>query len=396
MSVPVQPANQPPSDPYTERVQPIMTRLESFWQRVSDGMELNQLWRQFQTDARSSYRLYSREIDTSRTPGIGKAKHYFRLVLQFFWAVMDKLTPARRVLLLVALVLLLGPTGEARWQGSEGHMTFLAFDSHFWGGLLLLLLLILEVTDRVVMKRDLQIAKEIQTWLLPTIPPQVPGLQIAFATRAANTVAGDYYDVFPRHGSAASDGTFLIAIADVAGKSVPAAMLMATFQASLKTLSASSDSLPQLVSRVNQYACTNSQNGRRFTTAFLAEYDPTTRALTYVNAGHNAPILRRTSGALEGLQVGGVPLGIQADAAYDSACVTLQSGDWLVVFTDGVIEAENTRAEEYGEARLQGMLNANATVAPGVLLNVVMADLDRFVGSAPQHDDVTLMLLRVT
>jgi phosphoserine phosphatase RsbU/P len=372
-----------------------MTRLEKFWQRVTDGMRLNELWNQFRADARSSYQLYSREVDSTWTPGVGRAKHFFNLVGQFFWAIILKLTPARRVLLLVALVFMFGPSGEASWESSGGQIKILAFDSHFWGALLLLLLLVLEVADRVVMKRDLQIAKEIQAWLLPPNPPPVPGLEIAFATRPANTVAGDYYDVFPRPASGSSVSTFLIAVADVAGKSIPAAMLMATFQASLKTLSATSGSLTDLVRRMNTYAISNSQNGRRFTTTFLAEYDPASRSLTYVNAGHNAPILRRRTGAIERLETGGIPLGIQ-DVLYESGTVTLQSGDWLVIFTDGVIEAENNRAEEYGEVRLLTMLHANTAVSPDVLLSAIMSDLDRFVGTAPQHDDVTLMLLRAS
>ena len=167
-------------------------------------------------------------------------------------------------------------------------------------------------------------------------------------------------------------------------------MLMATFQASLKTLANTAGSLTELVGRMNTYACTNSQNGRRFTTAFLAEYDPASRNLTYVNAGHNAPILRRQTGAIERLQTGGIPLGIQENVPYESGTVTLQSGDWLVIFTDGVIEAENIRSEEYGEARLLTMLHANVAVTPAMLLNTIMLDLDRFVGNAPQHDDVTL------
>jgi hypothetical protein len=370
-----------------------MSRLDRFWQRVTDGMRLNELWQQFRADARSSYQLYSREVDPTHAPGVGRVKHFFNLVGQFFWAIILKLTPARRVLLLVALVFMLAPGGEASWQSSEGGVKILAFDSHFWGALLLLVLLILEVGDRVVMKRDLQIAKEIQTWLLPPNPPQVPGLEIAFATRPANTVAGDYYDVFPRPSSGSSAATFLIAIADVAGKSIPAALLMATFQASLKTLSATSGSLTDLMRRMNTYAASNSQNGRRFITTFLAEYDPASRSLTYVNAGHNAPILRRQTGAIERLQTGGIPLGIQ-EAPYESGTATLQTGDWLVIFTDGVIEAENGRAEEYGEIRLLTMLHANTAVSPPILLNAIMADLDRFVGAAPQHDDVTLMLLR--
>jgi hypothetical protein len=383
----------PPQDKYTARVEPIMVRLEKFWQRVTDGMRLNELWKQFQADARSSYRLYSQDVDVTSTAGVTKGKRFFNLAGQFFWAIIEKLTPARRVLLLIALVFLFSNV-ESSWQGGGGETRALYLGSSFWGGLLLLVLLVLEVADRVVMKRDLQIAKEIQAWLLPASPPAVPGLEIAFATRPANTVAGDYYDVFARPGSGSSGETFLIAVADVAGKSIPAAMLMATFQASLKTLSTEPGSLVELVGRMNAYACSNSQNGRRFTTAFIAEYDPPSRSLTYVNAGHNNPILRRQSGNIERLGLGGVPLGILENAPYQSGTVTLQTGDWLVIFTDGVVEAENHRQEDYGEARLFTVLQAGVTYASPALLNYIMADLDRFVGNAPQHDDVTLMLLR--
>ena len=207
-------------------------------------------------------------------------------------------------------------------------------------------------------------------------------------------MAGDYYDVFARPTTGDQAETFLIAIADVAGKSVPAAMLMATFQASLKTLSAAPVALTELVSRMNRYACTNSQNGRRFTTTFIADYDPPTRQLTYVNAGHNNPILRRQSGTLERLQVGGIPLGILADAVYESSSATLATGDWLVIFTDGVIEAENNAQHEYGEERLIAMLHSGVALTPQEMLNSIMIDVDRFVGNAPQHDDVTCMLLK--
>jgi phosphoserine phosphatase RsbU/P len=369
-----------------------MRRTERFWRRVTDGMELSQLWNQFRLEARSSYRLYSQEVDATRTPGIGSGKHFVNLGVQFFWAIIEKLSPARRIILLIALLFLIF-NGGVSWRSAHGELRVFEFDGAMWGALLLLLLVILEVADRVVMKRDLQIAKEIQEWLLPANPPAVPGLEIAFATRAANTVAGDYYDVFPRP-SSLPDETFLIAIADVAGKSIPAGLLMATFQASLKTLAGTAASLTELVGRMNAYACSNSQNGRRFTTTFIAEYYSATRNLIYVNAGHNPPILRRNTGAMERLNEGGIPLGILADAPYKSGTVTLQSGDWLVIFTDGVTEAENESAEEYGEARLLNILYANSTLTPALLLDTMMRDLDRFVGDAPQHDDVTLVLLK--
>jgi phosphoserine phosphatase RsbU/P len=371
-------------------------RAEQFWQRVTEGMEVDELWSQFRKDAHSSYRLYSQDVDSTRVAEVPPLKHYFSLARQFFWAIVEKLTPARRVLLLLALVLIIIPGGEWSWTTHSGEVKVFALDFHFYGGLLMFALLILEISDRVVMKRDLQIAKEIQAWLLPANPPVVPGLEIAFTTRPANTVAGDYYDIFARAREGDESSTFLIAIADVAGKSVPAAMLMATFQASLKTLSSTPGTLPELVGRMNRYACSNSQNGRRFTTAFVAEFDPASRRLTYVNAGHNNPILRRRQGLIERLGIGGMPLGIVEDAQYQSGELTMESGDWLVAFTDGVIEAENSLQQEYGEERFITMLHSGAMLTPTMLLNAIMVDLDRFVGSASQHDDVTCMLLRAT
>ena len=293
---------------------------------------------------------------------------------------------------LFTLRAVLFPGGDFNWHGEAGNVSF-SMNTHFYGGLLMFLLLILEVGDRVVMKRDLQIAKEIQTWLLPAEPPAIAGLELAFSTRPANTVAGDYYDVFPRW-----DGErqkFVFAMADVAGKSIPAALLMATIQSSLKTLAAGPASLPEIVARMNQYACSNSQNGRRFTTAFLAEYDPASRTLIYVNAGHNPPILRRQSGALERLDAGGIPLGILETAPYAAGSVVLQNGDWLVIFTDGVVEAENNRGDEYGEQRLLFVVHTSANLAPSQMLRNLSEDLDRFVAGAPQHDDVTCMLVKV-
>ena len=368
------------------------TRMNQFWQRVTDGLELNQLWNQFRTDARASYRLYSREIDSTPTEGVKTGRHWWEVSKQFFWAILEKLSPARRVLLLVALLMILF-NPELSWSTKEGTHV-IGFDLRLWGGLLMFFLLILEIADRVVMKRDLQIAREIQMWLLPANPPQVPGMEIAFATRPANTVADDYYDVFPRPASASANPSYLIAVADVAGKSIPAALLMATFQASFKTLSATPSSLPELVESMNSYACSNSQGGVRFTTAFLAEYEPATRTLTYINAGHNRPILRHSSGPIERLDAGGLPLGITADAIYQSGTVTWETGDWLVVFTDGVVEAVNEPGVDYGEERLISILNAGTETSPVKMLSHIMVNLDLFVGNTPQHDDITCLLIK--
>ncbi|HEX3352069.1 MAG TPA: PP2C family protein-serine/threonine phosphatase [Terriglobales bacterium] len=369
-------------------------QLDNFWQRVTEGVEIGQLWKQFHADARSSYRLYSRDFQP-RAPEESRRHHFFHTAQELSWAILEKLTPARRVLLLLGVVLLVLPGGGFSYHGKSGEVEVVEFDSRFYGGAVLFVLLMLEVADRVVMKRDLEIARDIQRWLLPAAPPQVPGMAIAFATRPANTVAGDYYDVFARPASAGGESRFLLAVADVAGKSIPAALLMATFQASLRTLSTTSSSLAEIVAGMNQYACTNSQGGLRFTTAFLAEFDPATRSLTYINAGHNNPIVRRSSGTIEYLVAGGLPLGIRAQAVYESGSSVLQAGDWLVIFTDGLIEAMNERGDEYGEPRLLEVLRAGAGSQPDELLRRMLADVDAFVGATPQHDDITCMLVKI-
>jgi len=384
----------PPAPPTSTQRPTVVAGMRRFWRRVTEGLEVSQLWSQFESEARASYRLYSRDVAAKTPEGLTKSGRRLQVVKDFFWAVLEKLSPARRVLLLAALVLLILPSGGTTYQGPHGEVHGGEFHFEFWGGLLMFVLLMLEIADRVVMKRDLQIAREIQTWLLPGAPPQIPGISIAYATRPANTVAGDYYDVFPRPGRTSEENRVVFAVADVAGKSIPAAILMATFQASLKTLSTAQVPLTELVTNMNKYACSNSQGGLRFTTAFLAEYDAARRVFTYINAGHNNPILRRSNGLIERLDVGGLPLGIQPEAKYESASVALAPGDWLIIFTDGVVEAENAYQAEFGEARLLSTIAANATTTPAEMLHRLLAELDLFVGNTAQHDDVTCLLVK--
>jgi phosphoserine phosphatase RsbU/P len=383
---------QPCGQPATRR-SGLFDQLHQFWQRVTEGLEISQLWKQFHADARSSYRFYQRDFD-ARAPQRTWRHNFFHTAQELAWAILDKLTPARRVLLLSGIVLLIFPAGGFSYHGRSGQVEIQEFDFHFFGGALLFILLMLEIADRVVMKRDLEIARDIQKWLLPPSAPAVPGLAIAFATRAANTVAGDYYDMFQRSASENGEPSFLLAVADVAGKSIPAALLMATFQASLKTLSMTPCSLTELVSGMNHYACSNSQDGLRFTTAFLAEFSPANKILTYINAGHNAPILRRSSGAVERLSAGGVPLGILPRGDYESGSLVIGSGDCLVIFTDGLVEAVNERDEEYGEPRLLNLLQLGAQAGPDELLRQMMSQVDVFVGETPQHDDITCMVVK--
>src|SRR5713226_7516751 len=357
-----------------------MDRLRHFWQRVSEGRQIDDLWSQFAADARSSYGFYDRDVDWEEIHKLPPWRRPLHVARQFFWALLLKMSPARRVLLLIAFVML-------ALSAINQQMNFTGIAVLF-----LLLLLSLELADKVIMKRDLEIAREIQSWLVPSQSPEVSGADIAFATRPQNSVAGDYYDAF--YPNSEDREKLMVVIADVAGKSVPAALLMATLQASLHTIAGENAALADLVARLNRYACAHSLNGLRFTTAVLSEYNPTLRRLTYVNAGHNAPILRRANGSLETLEVGGLPLGIQSGGKYETASLELEAGDALIFFTDGVVEAFNESGEEFGNERWLSAIRNLPDWDASQTLQFLMKRVDEFVGATRQSDDITCMVFR--
>jgi phosphoserine phosphatase RsbU/P len=363
-------------------------RLRNFWQRVSEGRQIDELWSQFTADARASYTFYMKEVDEEELGRRRGVYRFLHIAKTLFWSMLTKMTPARRVLLLIALVMLV--MSGFKFQFGRNF----SFDVNFVGiaALLFLLLLSLELADKVTMKRDLEIAREIQMWLVPSEPPEVPGADIAFATRPQNSVAGDYYDAF--YPDPENKERLVMVIADVAGKSVPAALLMATLQASLRTIAGEGVPVAELVTRLNRYASAYSLDGRRFTTAVLCEYEPATRQLTYVNAGHNAPILRRADGTFEKLEVGGLPLGIKLGAEYQTATLELRSRDALIFFTDGVVEAFNESGEEFGNSRWQGTISSMPVWNAQETLQFLMKRVDEFVGATRQSDDITCLVFR--
>ena len=385
-------ASAPPTPGTAAPRQAPIERVQNFWQRVSEGRALDDLWNQFAADARSSYGFYGKDVDWEEIQKLPRWKRAFPVVRQFFWALMNKLSPARRVLLLVGLIMLLFSNVRIS-SGNNGNGN-VDVNLQFVAALLFLFLLSLELADKVIMKRDLEIAREIQTWLVPSEPPAIPNAEVAFWTRPQNSVAGDYYDAFYPLGDAASGGKLMLAMADVAGKSVPAALLMATLQASLRTLASEGLPLTPLAVRLNRYACEHSLGGQRFTTAVLGEYDPSTRKLAYVNAGHNSPIIRRADGRTERLESGGLPLGITTEATFLTAEVELHAGDLLVLFTDGVVEAFNSAGEEFSDARLVNLVRNLPTIPAKESLQFLMTSVETFVAQTRQSDDITCLVLR--
>jgi phosphoserine phosphatase RsbU/P len=364
--------------------------MRDFWQRVSEGRDIDDLWSQFAADTRSSYSFYGKDVDWEQVNKLPAWKRPFRVAIQLFWAMMNKLTPARRVLFLTGVVFLFlsGMHFEI-----DNHTSF-DINFELLAAILFLLLLSLELADKIIMKRDLEIAREIQSWLVPTQPPLIQDAEVAFWTRPQNSVAGDYYDAFYPLAETVKDGKLMLVMADVAGKSVPAALLMATLQASLRTLASQGMSLVQLAERLNRYACEHSLGGQRFTTAVIAHYDPSTRQLEYVNAGHNPPVIRRVNGGIDRLESSSLPFGITPDAVFSSASADLQPGDTLVLFTDGVIEAFDAAGQEFSDPRWINVIRSLPPLSAQETLRRLMKSVEDFVGATRQSDDITCLVLQ--
>ncbi len=248
-----------------------------------------------------------------------------------------------------------------------------------------------ETAEREVIQRELAIAHDVQQRLLPQTLPKIAGMDCYARCRPAREVGGDYYDFLEL-----PNGTLGVAIGDVSGKGIPASLLMASLQASLRGQTLSGfDSLERLMVNVNRLVYAASPSNR-YATFFYAHLNASDRLLSYVNAGHNAPmILHEENGELRlaRLEVGGPPVGLLPDSEYQTAQIELENGDLIVLFTDGISEAMNMQEEEWGERRLINAIESSDGRKPKAIVEGVFRSADEFTGEAPQHDDMTIVVL---
>lgn len=248
-----------------------------------------------------------------------------------------------------------------------------------------------EMAQRERLNRELEIAKEVQERLFPQRLPKVPGLDYCGRCRPAREVGGDYYDFLELPG-----GKLGIAIGDVSGKGIGAALMMASLQASLRGLASVCRDLAALMSRVNSLLCEVS-SANHYATLFYAEYDPPSRQLSYVNAGHNPPVILRKSNATCGtlrLETGGPVIGILPQC-YQQESFLVEPGDQVVLFTDGVSESMDPREEEWGEENLIELAKTCHGLPAFDAMTRIMAAAEAFAAGAAQHDDMTLVVLCV-
>jgi serine phosphatase RsbU (regulator of sigma subunit) len=241
--------------------------------------------------------------------------------------------------------------------------------------------------DKQRLDAELEIAIEIQTGLFPSEIPDVQGYDISAFNRPCTEVGGDYYDVVP-----AGENTGM-AIADVSGKGIGAAMLMSSLQALLRLRAAEGIDPSQLVGKLNSDLISRVGEGR-FITLFYLILDPVAHKIRYSNAGHNPPMLRRTSGEISCLEVSGMPLGILPEIAYGTSEAELGPGDVLILYSDGITECMNGDGDMFGEERLEEVLAATASEDAQGIRGAIFSAVDQFRQDRPYSDDMTLIVLK--
>jgi phosphoserine phosphatase RsbU/P len=238
------------------------------------------------------------------------------------------------------------------------------------------------------LERELALASEIQQRFQPTAPPQIPGYELQGISFPCYEIGGDYYDFIRR-----KDGRLVIALGDVSGKGTAAALLMSSLHAAIHAQSDSHDSLVATISAVNRYLADNIP-ANRFVTMFYAELDPESGAVSFLNAGHNPPLIIHAAGTVEQLASGGLPLGIKPDADYREGRTQLQPGDVLVIYSDGVTEAVSPTGEEFGPTRLYEVVSRNVDASAAGIRDRIESALTKFAQGTRAADDITLVIVK--
>jgi phosphoserine phosphatase RsbU/P len=245
-----------------------------------------------------------------------------------------------------------------------------------------------EQFERERLERELQVASEIQQRFQPASAPQVPGYELQGISFPCYEIGGDYYDFIHKR-----NGNLVVALGDVSGKGTAAALLMSSLHAAVHAQFDTHGSLSETISSINRYLV-ESIPANRFVTLFYADLNPNTGELAFLNAGHNPPLIVHASGTMEQLAAGGLPLGIMADADFREGRTTLNAGDVLVIYSDGVSEAVSPTGEEFGPTRLYEAVARNLDASAAGIRDRIESALTKFAQGTPAADDITLVIVK--
>lgn len=363
-------------------------RVRRFVREYTDGLSQEEVRRLFDREAAEAYRVLTRDqTEPEPKDQLKRFLHRCRLV---FLGISYKLTPARRALFVVSLLcFLLSLTNLSFDLGAyDGSWSFRLEYSPFWSVIgfgCLLFLLTLELVDKVRVRDELEVARQLQGELLPRGNLELPGYALAHSYRTANEVGGDYYD-FQR----LSDGRLALVVGDASGHGMAAGLVMAIANATLKTALDIDPACQRVHAVLNRTICRTGDR-RTFMSLFYGLLEPSKGRLEYVCAGHPFPLLRRADGAVEELGQGGLPLGLRDPLAARCFTVTLAPGDRLLLYSDGLPEALSTTGAAFGYERLSRLLAAGGS--PQQIHDRILAEFDRHTEGEPLKDDLTLMVL---
>lgn len=378
-----------------------MRQVWDFFETYTRDLHADDLQRVFTRETPEAWEMFARAIKAEEITHLPWHLRTLEYARRAFLAFTMRLSPARRAIYGIAIAMaLLGlvklfagvATVQVPFVPFGVHLPFPAWpDGSGWlaGGFLVLnLLILLEVADRLTLKKDLEVAREIQQAMLPREIYTATGIEAFGVTRPANTVGGDLYDLIHR-----PDGRIVFALGDVAGKGSPAALLMALAVAMLRVLVDEGLEPAELAARLNIQVSRHAP-GSRFITMVLGLYDPASGEIVYVNAGQNPPMLRRASGRVERLTEGGVALGMFDQASYRAGRLTLEAGDVLILFSDGITEAENLAGVAFDDAGLEQIVNEHWWKDLETLGTSVLGAVDAHARGTRIADDLTVLAVR--
>ena len=360
---------------------PFLRTLAGDFRRVRDDVRRTGYRESFRRTVADLDEFYLPERSRERLAGMGAVRRWFWRSWWLFKALVLALTPARRVLLLLAFVLL--------WVASQGgpDVSHPNRNAGLLSLVILLVVLMLELKDKILARDELEDGRAVQRALLPEPSPEVPGWDVWLSSRPANDVGGDLVDLLKLSGERVA-----LVLADVAGKGLGAALLMAKLQATVRALAGEAHSLADLGERVNGILHRDGLPNS-FATLVYLDVERESGRIRLVNAGHMPPLVFRGATITE-LARGGIALGITHPASFEEQTVELGPGETLLVYSDGVTEAMDASGELFGEERLRAILPGLSTLAPREMAARLVAAVDAFVGCAPVHDDLSLLILR--
>ena len=339
--------------------------------------------RTLRRDLRDVYHFYLSEHERESLASMSRIKRFFRIGWWLARNMARRLSRTRRLLLVVATVLFFLRPG-IQWEDARFDLDFsrLAFP-------LVVLVLALELKDKLLARDEIEVARQVQLSLLPKSRPHVPGWEMASATIPANDVGGDLIDYLDGAG-----GRQGVALGDVSGKGMGAALLCAKLQATLRALAPQAESLESLGASLNG-VLERSGLDNRYATLFYAEIGPGDGEIRYLNAGHNPPLVVSTS-RTEPLPASSLPLGMLPGIVYGRGLAQVEAGDLLVLYSDGITEATDAAGVEYGLARLEGAIREVRHLPVEALVEAVLEDVARFRDGEKPQDDQSLLVLRRT